>query len=515
MTAAGAHPSATAGPRVCQHPRVLRRLLAPVLAGLMPLAVLGWGLRRVLPTLGTGLWGPADPFRNGDFNGGWWLWWASHRGTTDSPGWALLDWPHGVDSLAAVIPNPLDMLLLGQLGPPSVAGWNGVQLAHLVLALLATVGLARAAGAAWWAAGAAATLLAASPVLLHEVAGGRPSNLIVWPGLLALAALIRGRGVAAGVLAALQGVAYAWHGLVLVLVALPLIRRWRPALVAGVTGALLVAPYVAWLVDGLGQVPVDTPQVGYTHLPGAGLFGLGGVPPRFRLHPALLLAVLPGLRWGWRLGLAGGLGLLLAMGPELEWSLGQPLATGPLAWLQWAVPPVNRLHHPLRAVLLALPLLCGAVALGLTHLRGGRLLGAVVVALACAAHKPMDQATTYGQPGTPDFADLGAPGDGPVVDLQGMHHRTALALQTVHGRPLLEPLWFQRPRDGVQAEVDAFLRTGRAAPDLWQRLADRGLEQVWALDRFGDGVDLSPALRAALGDPLVPGVWALPSPTSE
>jgi len=420
-----------------------------------------------------------------------------------------------VSSLAGVIPNPVDMLVLGWIGPPTVLGWNGVQLVHLVCALVATVVLARAAGASWWAAGAATSLLAASPVLLHEVAGGRPSNLIVWPGLLALAALLKGRGLAAGLLAALQGVAYAWHGLVLLIVGLPLIRSLRTAGVAAVVGGVAVAPYVAWLVGGLGDVPTDTPQVGYTHLPGAGLFGLESVPPRFRVHPLLLGAALLGLGRGRRLALAGALGLALALGPQLEWTLGHAQGTGPFAWLQWALPPVNRMHHPLRAVLLALPLVCAAIAVGLTWIRGGRVLAAALVVAACWVDKPMDEATTYDQPAQPDFSELAAPGEGPVVDLLGMHHRTALALQTVHGRPLLEPLWFQRPGDGVQGGVDRFVRTGQAPPGLWQALADRGFEQVWLLDRFGRARDLAPQLEAALGPPVVPGVYALPSAHQE
>lgn len=493
----------------------MRRWLPPLLACLLPVGVLAWGLRRVLPTLGTGLWGPADPFRNGDFNGGWWLWWASDQAVSGEPGWTRLDWPHGVETLAGVIPNPGDMLLLGLTGPPTVLAWNGVQLLHLVAALIATVVLARAAGATWWAGGAAASLLAASPVLLHEVAGGRPSNLIVWPGLLALAALLRGRGLTVGVLAALQAVAYAWHGLILLVVGLPLIRSWRTAGLAALVGALAVTPYLWWLVDGLGQVPTDTPQVGYTHLPGAGLFGLDSVPPRFRLHPFLLVAALIGLRRGWALALAGGLGLALALGPQLEWTLGHPVGTGPFAWLQWALPPVNRMHHPLRAVLLAAPLLCAATAVGLSHVRHGRVLAVGLVLAAGWFDKPMDEATTYDQPVAPDFADLDAPGDGPVVDLLGMHHRTALALQTVHGRPLLEPLWFQRPGDGIQGGVDRFVRTGRAPPGLWQALADAGFEQVWCLDRFGGAPDRIAALEDALGPALVPGVYALPTAKTE
>jgi hypothetical protein len=500
---------------VCQHQTVIRRLLPPLLGSLLPVGVLAWGLRRVLPTLGTGLWGPADPFRNGDFNGGWWLWWASHEAVGGAPGWERLDWPQGVASLAAVIPNPADMLFLGLFGAPTVLAWNLVQLFHLVAVLVATTVLARAAGAGWWAAGAGVSLLAASPILLHEVAGGRPSNLIVWPGLLALAALCRGRGVAAGLLAAIQGIAYAWHGLALVWVGLPLVRSVRPAIVAAITGAVVVAPYIVWLVAGIGEVPTDTPQVGYTHLAGAGIFGLESVPPRFRLHPFLLGAALLGLRSGWRFALAGSIGLLLAMGPQLEWTLGHPLTTGPFAWLQWAVPAVNRMHHPLRATLLAVPLLCVAASLGLSRVRGGRLLAIGLVFSALWFDKPMDEATTYDQPGVPDFADLEAPGQGPVVDLLGMHHRTALALQTVHGRPLLEPLWFQRPRTGVQAGVERLVRTGTVPSGLWQVLSDQGFVQVWALDRFGSGPDLSSVLEADLGPPLKPGVYALPSPSLE
>ncbi len=481
-----------------------------MLAVALPLAVLGWGLRRVLPTLGSGLWGPADPFLNGDFNGGWWLWWASSEAARGgAAGWSLLDWPHGA-SLAPVIPNPGDMLLLGLSGPPTVAAWNGVQALHLVLLLVSTVVLARAFGARWWAAGAAASLVAASPILLHEVAGGRPSNLVVWPGLLALACLVRGRGVAAGLLAALQGVAYAWHGLVLVLVGLPLLRSRRVITIAVVVGALAVAPYAAWLARGLSAVPTDLPAAGYTHLPLAGLVGLDAVPPRFRLHPLLLVLGLVGLRAGWRPLLAGGIGLVLALGPEIETTLGHPLATGPLAWLAWALPPVNRMHHPLRATLLALPLIAAALALGLSQVRGGRWLAVGVVVAGLWNHGPMDEATTYDQRGGPPFAELDLP-SGPVVDLLGMHHRTVLSLQTVHGQPVLEPLWFQRPRTGAQGQVERLVRTGRADPGLWDELAAGGFEHVLVLDRFGTGEGVRVTVERALGPPVAEGVYALPA----
>ena len=115
------------------------------------------------------------------------------------------------------------------------------------------------------------------------------------------------------------------------------------------------------------------------------------VVPRFQLHPVLLPVALLGLRGGWRWLLAGVIGLVLALGPWPTWALGEPLGAGLSAWLAWVLPPLERMHHPIRACLLALPLLAVAVAIGLDHLRWGRVAGVALLLAALSNGREMDQ----------------------------------------------------------------------------------------------------------------------------
>ncbi len=469
---------------------------------MLPMGVLAWGLRRVVPTFAEGLWGPEQPFLNGDFNGGWWLWWASAgEGRFD-----LLGWPEGVGHLASAIPNPGQMLLLGSLfGEPTALAWNLVQLLHVVLMVVCTFVLARSAGASGMASGIAAALIAASPVLLHEVVGGRPDNLVAWPALLCLACLQRSGwrwALAAGALAALQGLAYAWHGLALVLVGLALVRDWK-SLWAGVAlGALLSTPYLVWLLDGLGQLPADQPQVGYTVLPLSGLWPSATLPDRFQVHPLLVPVALLGLRGGRRWLVAGFVGLCLAVGPQLQWHMGEDLASGPWAWVAWAVPPAARMHHPVREALIALPVLAAGLALGLDRFRWRPILGGLLVLAALWNAGRLDTAAAWLQPTQPPFAEIQV--DGPAVDLLGMHHRTALSLQTLHGQPIYEPLVFRR-----EGPVEALSQGLVPEGDLWESLREQGFEQVLVLDRFGDGEATRVIVEDALGPPLREGVYDL------
>ncbi len=482
----------------------LRELGLEAAAALAPVAVLLFGVRRVLPTLGSGLWGPEQPFLQGDFTGGWWLWWArSSAGSAE-----LVGFPEGIQSVAPYFPNPLQMSLLGLLmGPPTALAWNLVQLSHLVLLVLSTVVLARVAGAGRLASAGAAALVAASPVLLHEVVGGRPDDLVVWPGLLALACLWKGGrwAIAAGLLAALQGTLYAWHGVVLLLAGLCLIRSRRDALVAGVVGALAVTPYLIWLSWGLSTVPTDTPDAGYTALPLAGLWpGEWGMPERFLVHPLLLSVSLLGVRGGRRWLGAGLLALLLALGPGICWLVGdEPLVSGPWAWVAWAIPGAARMHHPLRAVLLALPLLAVATALGVERMRWGPWL-AGGLGLAALAHAPtLEKAAAYDVDPVPPFAEVQV--TGPGLDLLGAEHKMSLALQTVHGQPVME-LPSQRREDPVIQALAAGVDPG---PAFWVRLREQGIREVWVFDRRGDGDAARAVVEQALGEPVRPGVYEL------
>ena len=535
-----------------------RPLAAELLAAAAGPAVLLTGLRGVLPTLKAGLWGPADPWLNVDFNGGWWLWWAGAEQAAGRDPFTRVDWPAGAESIAGVFPNPLELLALGwTLGAPTALAWNLVQLLTLLLNLLASHALMRAAGASRLAAAAGGALLAASPVLLHEVAGGRPVTLVAWPGLLALALLARvlrrpgeagpdeagdgargealsGRaaitaGLVAGLLAAAQGVAYAWYGVALLLVGATLIggaliggalaggvgRRWRdaasgPALAAAVAaGGLCVTPYLWWLLDGLAGVPMDLPPAGYTALPLAGLWGLE-VPERYWLHPLLFGASLLGLRGGGRWLAAGWVGLAIAVGPAVTWALGEPFAAGPWAWVSWAVEAANRNHHPIRATLFACPLLACALALGVDRMRWSRAVAIGVLASSVWGIGALDRVATYAQPPAPPFAEVVIPGEGAVADVLGQRAQTALSLQTVHGRAITEPLWMVRAPEGFHGRLDGLSRGAAPPAGFWDALAASGVSHVLVLDRFGDAApQVTAIVEQALGPPVTPGVYAL------
>ena len=180
--------------------------------------------------------------------------------------------------------------------------------------------------------------------MLHEVAGGRPSNLIVWPALLSLSALVKGRPVRSGAWAALQTLLYLWHGAVLFLIGLALVRDRRVALRAVFSAGLLVLPYLLWLLAGNDGVPSQPPPAGYTALPLAGLWGIDSVPERFQLHPLLLPVALLALKGHRRWLFAGIVGLGVSVGPWPTWALGEPLAAGPMAWLEWCLPPHCNAH---------------------------------------------------------------------------------------------------------------------------------------------------------------------------
>lgn len=466
-------------------------------------------LSPILPTLGRGIWGPADPWVNGDFNGGWWLWWAASERLAGVDWTQAVAFPVGAVSLARVIPNPVDMFLLGLTGPPTPLKWNGVQLLHLTGTLCAGVALARAAGASRWASAVALCLVAGSPVMLHELAGGRPSNLIVWPGLLALVALLKSRPRASGLWAALQAVLYLWHGAALLLVGLVLVKDWRVARKAALWGAAAVFPYLLWLFWGNSGLPNQPPPDGFTQLPLAGLWGMDAVPERFRLHALLLPLAFLALKGQKRWLIAGLVGLTLALGPWPTWTLGDSLGAGPLAWLAWAVPPFGRLHHPVRITLIALPVLAVAVALGLDGFSKGRWVGASVVVLVLWNPGPVRRATTYDQSPTIPFSDWVIPGEGPVVDLLGMSGRAALSLQTQHRRAIAEPLLFRRGAGAVGADLQGLAMGGQPSVGLWDRLRAQGFEAVLVFDRKGDSAGVLEVVKSALGAEVAPGVFPL------
>jgi hypothetical protein len=482
-------------------------LLLPVVGTLLSL----WpGLSHLAQS---GPWGPEDPWRNGDLAGAYWWWWAADQRFQGLDPLALLDWPRGAGALGAVIPNPLHLGLAAFfLGPPDGMSWNLLVTFHACLAAFATGLLARAAGLPAPVAALCGLLFAASPVNLHELAGGRPDTLLCWPGILGLAAWIRGGRrweLVAGLFIGLQGVLYLWHGAVCLGLAFLLRPQPVALLRLGVCILFPLLPYGLWLNTQLNAgVPTDAPPAGYTSLPLAALIAHSELPDRFRVFPLVSLIGLGGLlRPGRSMGRAALAGLLLCMGPLLQWTPGLPLpgaSTGPFAWLAWALPPVRRLHHPIRAMPFVIPLIVvGGLRGLLPHLRrqlGGPALVWISLAMSIAVMPEVDDFRSlcaWETPPEPPYARVVGPG-GPVVDLLGMHHRTALSLQTVHGRPIAEPLRFRR-EGPLGSRLEQLAQEGELDPTLLADLRAAGFVEIWVLPRFADGEAATQALTQALG----------------
>jgi hypothetical protein len=302
---------------------------------------------------------------------------------------------------------------------------------------------------------------------------------------------------------------YLWHGVALALVALVLVKDWKVARKAAIWGGLAILPYLIWLLWGNGGLPNQAPPAGHTGLPLAGFWGLDAVPERFRLHPLFLPLALLALKGHRRWLMAGALGLAIAVGPWPSWALGESFGAGPMAWMAWALPPLERFHHPVRATLIVLPVLAVAVALGLDAFSKGRWVAASIVVLVWWNPGPIRRATTYDQSDEIPFSQVQIPGTGPVVDLLGMSHRSALSLQTQHRRAIAEPLLFRRPERGLQGELGALALGQQPAEGLWTRLSQAGFEHVLVLDRFGDKASVQLIVETALGAPVTPGVYAL------
>ena len=190
-----------------------------------------------IATFDQGIWGPHAPYLHRDFLGAVWLFWAEGAGGSEF--WlSQQSWPQGGLPLVFHIPNPWDGWLLHDLTLPE--GWNRMQLGHHLANLGAAALFVRSTGAGPRGTLGAMALLAASPLMLHEIAGGRTLSGVAWPGLLALALLpVEGAaaGIGAGLLLGLQGLCYLYTGLLFGLAALLL--RPRAGLLAA--GGVVVA----------------------------------------------------------------------------------------------------------------------------------------------------------------------------------------------------------------------------------------------------------------------------------
>ncbi len=322
-------------------------------------------------------------------------------------------------------------------------------LTPLVLNGLAAAWIARRRSrhpeAPWLVAIAAA--LGAYP--LYELVEGRPAQALVAPALLALDALLPapgarlGRAVPTGLLIALAGVGYWFYGLFLGLVALVVglsSPRARPALGAALVALLVVSPVLARFAAGWSGTP--------------GLRGGAGSPlilhsfqPVLGVVVAEVGDVLVGTQRAVSLALVLGVGLALRrrdVGRAAVVVLALALAVGPTvyafgaawpspAWivLEHLVPPLSRLWHPSRALVL----LVGVGVLGLAEAPRALRLGLVALGLAEAVAAGLLPLPTW-DPGV-DAADRClARGEGIVLDLPFGSSQRPLWSQVVHGRPI-------------------------------------------------------------------------------
>ena len=468
-------------------------------------------LWRPIQVMNESLWGPADPWTNGDFLGVHWLFWASTQPGNPT---ALLNYPWGEASILANFPNPFDAWLLGPLvAQMSFPLWfNLMMLGHHLLNVAATVWFARALDARPLHAIAAGALVAATPVMLHEHTLGHTLTAAVWPGLLGLTALHRGREWVAGFWIAIQGYCYLYTGLAFGLIAVTLRPRRGLALAVA-----LMLPYVLVLAPYLEAANAVAPPDGFTALPIDGLLWQAQ-QPQVRMHPVLLLGLLA--PWGGSrnnqrtrtcLAISAALLLLIALGPTWILERGQdPIAQSPIQAL-FQIPGISRMHHPIRMTMLAVPILAVSVAIFLHRRRA--IWPFFIIGLVIPTWKTIDNTVAWPETATPpgqEAAEWLADNATGVVDL-GSRSMEALALQTIHQKPILAGFHPRHhPRSGIDDSVFLAVEkwaTGQTMPTLPATLKRLGYSHVIVIDR-GRPLN-SEAVREQLGPEVAPDVYAL------
>ena len=226
-----------------------------------------------------------------------------------------------------------------------------------------------------------------------------------------------------------------------------------------------MVPYLFLLMPQFEVASAVPPPDGFTALPLNALWGASS-QPQLRLQPLLGIAVLaifmgPEALKSNRKRLlgAGGVLLFLSLGTELVAVRGQTaIAPLPTRWL-FSVPGFERMHHPIRLGAIAAPLLAACAALALSRARGVWSLG---ILLACGLNwKTIDNTVSWPEPAEPPGAKtarwLATHADA-VVDL-GSTHMQALALQTIHGKPVLSGFHPRsRPHPGVPRVTPGYSR---------------------------------------------------------
>jgi hypothetical protein len=434
-----------------------------------------------------------------DAYGTWWFqWWVAHAFESGiSPFQTdMLFYPWGKDILTHTGGNLLDVAALLPVRHlfGAVFAWNLLVVAAVATNALAAGAWARRAGNGLAGVLAVETLVGLNPFVLNELHHGRPTQAILAPLLVALAAgddaFQRGdrrSTVVAAVCLALAGWIY-WYAAGFAALALCLLAVGRPfgrraATLAGIgLGSLLLTlPMVLPLAGALanGEVPGLLP-VGHW---------LAGVPDYTNAQGGtVLISSLARDGWagfsgasGWLPeGVAvGGLGLLVLLAAPPRWIavalLGLAIAGGPFPGgvrnpvylgLMATLPPFERLYWPVRAVSVLLAASTIGAATGLaripTRLRTG---AAVLLALAAVAEAWGRGSLPLGawEPDVPDVVRCIAASDGAGIVLPYGYDQEALVWQTALQRPMLNGM-AERSESLVPPEQQAF-----RADNTWVR----------------------------------------------
>lgn len=271
--------------------------------------------------------------------------------------------------------------VLGLLGwPAGVVAWLFLT---FVADGLAAYLLCRRCGAGGGGATFGAFVVATSPLLSHELSGGRFNQAPVWclcAFLWAFLGILRdGRrrwAVASAVLFAWTCLVYWYWGLWAAILAFGLLcawagshrgllgRRWRPLAGAGVGAGLLVAPLLAVFLVNWARIPgVDEPVSPHplalaSALPVLFPFWSGGAERAEVVLPILALGLAVfgcggRERWlTWGLVGLGTLFYLLSLGPAIAWVGGQETGlVGPFALFYRGLPALERFWWPYRHAL--------------------------------------------------------------------------------------------------------------------------------------------------------------------
>jgi hypothetical protein len=484
------------------------------LAGLC--AALGWPV--VLDPAGQALGGGG-----GDLNGlAWTLW----RIAEALPGVPVhhpdIQWPAGAHLAPVAVPQAaLAAPVTALLGP--VASVNLLQVMHVALAggLMALWAGRRGTGP--WGASAAGAAFGLAPVLLASVHNGNPDvTPVFWLPLIGLLAegAAAGWGAALGLGAALA-LAPGWSpyvgvmGGLVALVFTPWPRggaAWARGGAAAALGAAGVLAWAAFYTGGLGGeealvlkraatpvAPGAAGLLGFAHGGATGGGADGWTVHRWYLGCVALMGAGVGLRRLGRPGLRAAalvaLGVLLALGPVLQWDgapvelAGRHLALPGAAWIR--VPGLDGLrlvwrYAALASLGVALLLAHGAAALP----RRARPLLPLLVALDLLLLGG-GAADLRAGPVADDggCALLVGRAPGPVLSLPHDHAERSLLGQTCHGMPVAGSL-NRVPGRRVQAAVSE-------GPAALRTLGFRWL--LLRTDAPGDGGAEARVLAAAAG----------------